>query len=110
MTLESPIPPTITDPAAASAAGKCLASRYGFGDGDSYHPRPCEWCKYGHTELTDLLDDFRVWAGYDERRGTYTEPEVVRFMSLPRQEQRLRSYRAAYGEDPLDPAITAGRD
>lgn len=96
--------PAITDPAAAAAAGKCYLARVGREmlpedrQVNEAHPRPCEWCAYPPQVLIDNLIEFNSWAGYDSSKGTYAEPEVKRFATLPRQDQRARSHRAAYGD------------
>jgi len=106
MTLESSTPPMITDPAGAAAAGKCYLARNRAADRlalDAFHPRECAWCDYPLEQLATWLAEFNRWAGWVRDEGRYTEPEVRRFTHLPRPEQRLRSFRAAYGPE-ADPA------
>jgi len=91
--------PMITDPAAAAAAGKCYIARNRAADKlaiDSFHPGPCEWCPYPIAKIAGWLADFNRWAGWTPGEGRYTDPEVQRFVALPRPEQRARTHAAAY--------------
>jgi len=101
VTIGSPTPPMITDAAAAVAAGKCYLSRNrapGIAV-DGFHPRACEWCAYPLRELAAWLAAFNEWAGWISGEGRYTEPEVRRFANLPKREQQVRAFRAAYGAE-----------
>lgn len=77
----------IFEPAAAVAAGICLVARE-FNDGrDRRHPRPCGWCDYPLEVLRSMVDGFNAWAGFDERKGTYTRFEARQFQGLPHRQQ-----------------------
>lgn len=107
MTIERLDIPAITDPAAAAAAAKCWLARSPHTEGTplermigAHHPRVCEWCHFPLQTLIDYLVEFNAWAGFvaDHHGERYTEPEVRRFQSLDRAEQRRRVHRAAYGD------------
>lgn len=53
----------------------------------SHHPRPCGWCAYPIEELSKSLEDFNVWAGWNEKRRTYEQHVVRVFVDLPRVER-----------------------
>jgi hypothetical protein len=98
------------EPASAIAAGLCLTARLlSNGVDKGRHPRPCGWCDYAVEELRQLVDGFNAWAGYDERRGTYSRFEASVFQGLPASEQ-ARLVLAAQAFEPMEPATATPAD
>lgn len=64
------------------------------------HPRECGWCDYPLTTLTEMVDTFNQWAGFDVRSNTYSRHEVRVFVDLPREEQQRRIEAAQSFADP----------
>lgn len=76
------------DPAAAQAAGRCMASRTRYASavgGGSIHPNVCGWCDYPAETLLQALDhaafmaryvstEFVVWVAKAKGGGTYARP------------------------------------
>lgn len=96
---------TITDPASAAAAARCLAAR--VRDAQRWltteHPSRCGWCDYPTDVLAPMIDGFWQRAGFDQRQHTDLSG-VVGFESLPRDAQRARITAAQQLEDEPPPA------
>jgi hypothetical protein len=75
------------EPASAIAAGLCMTARIIAKGVTTRHPRACAWCDWPVDELGKLIAGFNEWAGYDERRGTYSRFDASVFQGLPRAEQ-----------------------
>jgi hypothetical protein len=80
----------IDEPAAAIAAGYCVAARSLTTDGrTTRHPRPCTWCDYPLSVLAPMVEGFNAWAQpKDQGQGhVYGRHDVRVFSELPRDEQ-----------------------
>jgi len=80
----------IFEPAAAVAAGRCLAAR--VRDRERWtttdHPSRCGWCDYPTPVLDAMIRGFHAWAGYSERTGTYAHHEMRVWSETPGDAQR----------------------
>ena len=91
------------EPASAVAVGHCLAARLRRplldAPATNDHPRPCAWEDFTREELSHMLADFGVEAGYDQRWERYRHVDAERFHALPRSEQSRRVHHAQYPEE-----------
>lgn len=100
-------PLVIDDAPSAVAAAHCLSARDRDGR-TRLHPSRCSWCDYPTDELHGMVERFRTWAGFDEKRGTYRRHDVRVFGELSRERQAAL-VREAQGFE-LEAAAATPRD
>jgi hypothetical protein len=105
-------PLVLFDPAAAIAAGRCLAARVRDRQRwtTAMHPTRCGWCDFPTAILDGMIRGFHAWSGWNERNRTYGHHELRVWAELGADQQAAQILAAQQLEAGLPPAPGAAPD